>query len=67
MCIVILTESYLVGLNFGCHKIHCFKPELVLQVEQTTYVELLMLVLDFQINFKLNNTQWHFCGIHGIF
>ena len=27
-------------------------------------IELLMLVLDFVVNSRLKNTQWHFCGIH---
>ena len=26
------------GQNCGCHKTHRFKPKLVLQVEQTTYI-----------------------------
>ena len=51
--------------NFSCHKTHYFKPKFVLQVEQTT-VELLMLVLDFVVDSRLKNTQWHFCGIHGM-
>ena len=45
----------------------CIMPQkLVLHVEQTTYIELLMLVLDFVMNHRLENTQWHFCGIHGM-
>ena len=41
------------GQNSGCHKTHHFKPKLVLQVEQITYVELLELVLDFVMNPRL--------------
>ena len=43
--------------KFRLPQTHHFKPKLVLQVEQTTYIELLMLVLDFVMNSRLKNTQ----------
>ena len=30
-------------------------------------IDLLMLVLDFVVNSRLKNTQWHFYGIHGMY
>ena len=30
-------------------------------------IELLMLILDFAVDYRLKNTQWNFCGIHGMF
>ena len=30
-------------------------------------IELSMLVLDFMVKCRQKNTQWNFCGIHGIF
>ena len=38
--------------------------KLVLQVEQVT--ELLMLVLDFKVDYRLENAQKCFCGMHGM-
>ena len=43
-----------------------FKPKPMLQVEQATYVELLMLVLDFKVDYRLKNTQKYFCGMQGM-
>ena len=46
-------EKQLIGFsdrNFSCHKTHHFKPKLVLQVEQVTDVELLMLALGLVVN-----------------
>ena len=52
------------GRNFSCHKTHCFKPKLVLQVRRANHLELSMLALDLVVDSRLKNTQWYFCGIH---
>ena len=31
-----------------------------------SYIELIMLVLDFMVNSRVKTTQRHFCGIHGM-
>ena len=37
-------------LKFSCHKTYCFKPKVMLQVEQATQ-ELLMIVLDLKLDY----------------
>ena len=49
----------LAGRNFGCHKTHRFKPN-TCAAERANNIQLLMLVLDFIMNSRLKNTQWHF-------
>ena len=61
-------EKQLIGLKgqtFSCHKSHRFKLK-PSAVGRANNIELLMLVLDFVMNSMLENTQWHFCGIHGM-
>ena len=34
--------------------------------DKASNIELLMLVLDFKVDYRLKNTQRYFCGMHGM-
>ena len=44
---------HLEGLNFGCHKTYCFKSIKTYAAGKASNIELLMLVLDFKVDYRL--------------
>ena len=53
------TTDMLEGRNFGCYKPFLFQAK-TYAVDRASNLELLMLVLDFKVDYRLKNTQWYF-------
>ena len=53
------TTDMLEGQNFGCYKPFLFQAK-TYAVDRASNLELLMLVLDFKVDYRLKNTQWYF-------
>ena len=58
--------------TYTCRRLKCWLPQNLPFKAKTcaagraNKIELLMLISDTMVISRLRNTQWHFCGIHGM-